>query len=1271
MHRCSALMRKCWIPFAIFMITIAIVFSLFRALTPWAKQYKGEVEQHLSTLLGQPVVISSMETSWYWFEPVLKLNQVTVSDRKDQVLTLNKLMVGINLFSSLWNWHIQPGILYVDDVHLTLHQIDDSWEIDGLRHDEPIPKLDADAYLPVLGWLLGQQKIVVKNLSALVHLNNGTLLPVTGLNLTAVNNNGRYRLKAMAKLAQTTPTSLLVFADLKLDPNALNKGSGHAYFSLHNFLPMQWQGFFPKSSYHLEGGKGNFEVWLDVLKGQVSGVQTKFNFRRIAWNKDGNPKSQFIQFLGANLAWNHTPGGWRLSGDQIKLRADGVRWPVNSLQVNYQQSQQNYRIFIKDLLLEPILAKDIEWPEIMQPVLAVHPRGRLQDTQIGFQHGQVNYVLSRFSDLSWQGQGAFPAVNNISGALNWQPTGGRLELDGEDTTLTPKGLPPVNFAQANAAFEWKELSHGLRISMERLVLSHPDFIFSARGALDEPFEPASRHLQVTGEFSADNAAKWLAYIPSQYLKPKLDHWLKHAIKRVDKVSGELTINGALADFPFDKQPGEFSIASRVTGMDLLFHKKWPIIRDIDTNITLNKRTLDFDVLHANLSGILASQANLRIDDLGMDKETLLLHGKVDVPASILKHYILTSPVKTHLSKLEKLDLSGLLGLDLRLEIPLYPQNDEVLALGAITFNDNEATFHHVLNDVVVSHLSGLLEFNEHGIIDSKLNARLLGDPVAIHLQSVSVPQPSTLVNIEGDTTIDLLREKFDLPLLSFMEGHLSVAGQLTLTDNPNDLDHMQISTPLKGVGIDLPAPLGKVSEEAAPLTIDVDFNPDKALRMRFNYDNRLSSDFWFTGTKGTFALKNGTVQVGNVPVRWNKRPGIQVAGSVPMFNYKAWQDALVKLPQDLTSPKLLDSLQFVDMKFGGIAIWGQKYQKVGIRANRLDKGAWSILLEQRDIAGDLRYQQASNTLSGRFPRLYLNKSILSKQENNNSASTLKPMDLPNLNLTIDAFKLGEVDLGNAAIKSTSTNAQWHLDYFNIKSPTYQLAMKGDWLQRDGKNTTDLQANLHIGKLEDILESWHITPVLGAHKGDMQFIGGWPGAINDFSLAKANGHVYIELNDGRISNLSKEVEEKLGMGKLLSILSLQTIPRRLKLDFSDLSQNGYSFDTFKGNFILKKGVMRTADSYIDGPVAYASIKGDFDVVRQLYDVDLHVSPHITASLPVVATIAGGPIAGIATWVASKIINQGMQTVTGYTYKVSGPWRKPVVQQVNIFKKKTQG
>ena len=113
---CLKIIHKCWMPFAIMVIIMAILFSLFRALTPWATQYKGEVEQHLSALVGQPVIISSMETSWYWFEPVLRLNQVTVSDSNDHALKLTKLLVGINLFSSLLHWHLQPGILYVDDV---------------------------------------------------------------------------------------------------------------------------------------------------------------------------------------------------------------------------------------------------------------------------------------------------------------------------------------------------------------------------------------------------------------------------------------------------------------------------------------------------------------------------------------------------------------------------------------------------------------------------------------------------------------------------------------------------------------------------------------------------------------------------------------------------------------------------------------------------------------------------------------------------------------------------------------------------------------------------------------------------------------------------------------------------------------------------------------------------------------------------------------------------------------------------------------------------
>ena len=1258
------------IPCAVILIIMAILFSVFRALTPWARQYKGEVEQHLSSLLGQPVIISSMETSWYWFEPVLKLNQVAVSDSQDHVLMLSKLLVGIDLLSSLWHWHIQPGILYVDDVHLTVRQIGGHWEIDGLRQSHEVTTLDSSAYLPVLGWILAQKKIIIKNFSALVHLNDGSLLPISALNLSATNHSGHYRLKGFAKLAQTTPTQLYVLADMKLNPNTLDKISGHAYISAHHLLPTQWQHFFPKMPYQLDGGKGEIEVWLDLLEGRLTGLQTHFNFHRLAWTNPKKTQPQFIQFLRANLAWSPTKMGWLLSADHINLRSEGIRWPENTIQLNYEKATQSYQLFIKELLLQPLLATGIEWPQRMQPMLAIHPSGHLQDTKIAIKNNEVSEVLTRFSDLSLERQGDMPAIKNLSGALHWQPTKGRLELDGQATTIVPLGLPPVTFDALNAAFEWNDLAQGLRISMGRLALSHPDFKVSARGALDDPFSEKSRHLQLTAEFSANHAQQWLAYIPSEWPKPKLDHWLKHNIKRIDNVSGQVTVNGALVDFPFDKQPGELSVVTRFSGMDLYFHKKWPLMSDIDTYIRLNRRSLEFDVIHANLKGIPLEQANLRIDDLGLGKDTLLIHGKLDVPGKQLKSYIFDSPLKKHLEKLEKLDITGLLGLDLHLEIPLYPENDDVLVLGELTFNDNKLIFHHTLNDLPLRHLAGVLHFSEHGIMESDLRARLFGGPVAIQVKSIHEPEAATEVSIEGDTTIDLLAKQFDLPILGLMQGHLSLVSHLILKDDSTGFDHMQIHTPLKGVSINLPAPFGKLTEEETmPLIIEADFNAKKALKLHFNYDDRFFSDFSFTALDGAFTLDKGRIQVGSGPVRWKNVSGIQIIGSLPSLNVEQWRGAIAKIPDHASAANGLADLQWVDMTLGELSLGEQKLANVGIKANKIAKNTWSFQLLQRDIAGNLNYQLSTNTLSGHLKRLYLAKSWLSNQQSLNSTLRLKPNDIPNLDLMIDTVKLGELGIGEVQLKSMSHPSAWHLEYCTMKLPAYELALKGDWKQRDEKNNTDFQLTIKIHQLADILQRLTLTPVIDAKKGDIQFNGGWSDDVLHFSLARLSGQMYMDLQDGRITHLSKETEEKLGLGKLLSILSLQTIPRRLKLDFSDLSQEGYSFDTLKGNFTLKNGIMNTKDSYIDGPVAYASMKGNLDVVHHRYDVDLHISPHITASLPVVATIAGGPIAGLATWVASKIINQGMQMVTGYTYKVTGPWLKPVVKQVSIFKKST--
>ena len=1179
--RITKFLKKCWMPLAILMITMAILFSLFRALTPWAKQYKGQVEQHLSMMLGQPVTINDLETSWYWFQPVLKMDQVRLSDKQDHVLKLNKLLVGINLFSSLLHWQIQPGVLYVEDVNLTLRQVNNHWDVEGLNQDKQSMSIESESYLQILTWVLAQQKIVLKNVSANVYLGDGTLLPLRDLNLITKHSYGHYRVKGHARLEQSTPTALTIIADMQLDPYALKSATGHAYVSVQRILPAQWQGFFPDFAYHVNGGEGNLELWLDLVKGNFFSLQSKLDFKQIAWVKDGQPNKHTLQFLQANLALRTTSYGWQLTGDQINFSLDGRIWPANALQLDYKKTQKKYQAFVKTLSLESLLALDVPWPSSALTALDMHPRGLLHDTQIEFKKNEVDYFISQFENLGWQGRDDIPSVSGVSGVLYWQPAEGHLEFDAEKSLITPKGQAPVLFDQFNAAFDWKQLNNGLKVSMDRFVLSRPDLVLSAQGVLDDMLQPTA-NLRMTAEFSANDARHWIDYIPSRYLKPKLDAWLKHDIKRVGKASGRLVVNGLLVDFPFDNKQGEFSINSYVDGVDLLIGKDWPLSRDIAAHLKIDGRTLDADIVHADLKGVVVDKMSLVLNDIGLGREALLIHGDINAPAEKIKDYVFASPIGSKLLRWKMVDIRDSLDLDLRLEVPLYPESDHVFARGVLKFENNQVILHHVFNDISLDNLAGTIQFDEQGITNSELQGALAGDPVAMHIQSIRKPKPYIEVNIEASTSIDLLRKKFSFPLLGFMDGHVSIQSLLTLTDDQKDMDHMKISTSMEGVSVDLPPPLGKNSNDAAPLTIDIDFNSEKSI-------------------KAVLAYK--------------------------------------------------------DMR---------------VKASKVTKDDWSVKLQNTDISADMHYLINSNTLTGSIDHLYLTNVMLLNSQMKSVNAALKPSDIPNLNITMGTLKLDKVDLGNMSLKSTSNPKKWLLDYCKIQSPDYLLTIQGDWT-RDGKqNNTRLQADLQLSDLGKALARWNIIPAVEAHRGNVLFKGGWPGAPHDFSLNKVSGDVQISLKSGRITNLDKATEEKLGLGKLLSVLSLQTIPRRLKLDFSDLSKGGYSFDEFKGSFVLKNGVMSTQDSYIDGPVAYASMKGDLDLVKHLYDVDLRVSPYIMASLPLVVTIAGGPIAGpiagIATWVASKLINKGMQQISAYTYKISGPWLDPVVQQVSIYRKK---
>ncbi len=1261
--RFNLILKRVWISLSALIILAAVLSSLFRSLTPLVKEHKKNIETSLSQLIGQPVTIQSLETGWYWFHPVLKLDHFTIQDQTHS-LYFKQLFIGINLFKSLLHGQIQPGLLYLKDGRIVLRKEGNEWRMEGVKDTPDRNKSTKETLDQVLSALTQQERLIIRNLSVELYVDDKKLLPIKQFNFSMVNKSGYYKIKGRARINQKKSSLIKWMAEINFDPKHYKETQGKIYFSGKRLLLLQWQELFFPQSHYVKKGNATVSLWLDLNHGEISSAQSQLSLNDVVLNNQD--KENFIPAFYANMSWKPTSQGWLYNADQIQFDLDKTHWPENQVSIQFDKTQQSYLIYSKHILLESLrVAIARQWPQLAQELNWLKPKGNLDDFQLVFKNNQPIYLLTRFDQLSWAQYQNVPEVTNLSGVIQWEPQEGHLELDSENTSIKINNYPQQNLTLLNGAIDWKELSNGLRVSVDRFALSQPELTISMQGVMDGVSKTSLGAIRLGLDFSAKNLQQWMPYLPKENMKIKLFNWLNQDIKRIKQATGTIIINGLAKDFPFDNNTGEFSIVSHALGGNILITPKWQLIKDIEAYIRLKNRNLDIDIVDGNAKGVPIKQMHLRIDDIGKDKETLLIHSIIDGPAQKMLNFVIASPLKKQLNKLKMLVLKGIFLLDLKIEVPLYPENDDNLVQGTLHLKNNEIEIKHHLFSLPIEDVTGYLAFNETGVTESTLAGTAFDYPLDIKIHSEKTPQPITRIDVNGECTIDSLKAKFNTPIFSLFKGMFTVNALFKITSNPNELDHLTLSSTLKGLSIKVPAPLSKNYKEKAPLLVNLDFNAEKTIRLRANYNNKLSTDLLFEqNKKKELALTSGEISLGSNTAVDQKIPGLSLVGSLDGFDIEEWKKTFAQFKNNKNS-FVLNNLRAFNLKLNKLTFLKQQWDDFRVKGTILPNHDWTFNIKQKKIAADLTYTVANNLISGFVHYLSLDKIKLVKTDN--GVSDLNPEQIPNLNLRVDKLSVGTILIGDLTLKSHSNSEHWSIDYCRIDSPIYQLTINGEWVKKNKINHTGLQFKLHFNDLGKSLNTWGITPAVESKKGDLVFNGGWNGRLDDFSLKSLAGTMYLQLNNGRITHLSPETEEKLGLGKLLSILSLQTIPRRLKLDFSDLSHEGYSFDIFKGNFAVGQGIINTQDSYLDGPVAYASMKGDLDIVRRMYDLNLNISPHITASLPIVATIAGGPIVGIAAWAANKIINQSMQKITAYSYKISGPWDQPVVQQLSIIKK----
>src|SRR5262249_39329564 len=170
---------------------------------------------------------------------------------------------------------------------------------------------------------------------------------------------------------------------------------------------------------------------------------------------------------------------------------------------------------------------------------------------------------------------------------------------------------------------------------------------------------------------------------------------------------------------------------------------------------------------------------------------------------------------------------------------------------------------------------------------------------------------------------------------------------------------------------------------------------------------------------------------------------------------------------------------------------------------------------------------------------------------------------------------------------------------------------------------------------------------------------WSGSPNEFDYPTLDGSFHLDTGPGRFTKIEP------GMGKLLGVLSLQALPRRIALDFTDVFSQGFAFDQITGDVTMTHGVMKTSNMRLNGPAAKVLITGETDLAKETQQLAVRVQPAISSSVSAGAALffLANPIVGAAvgagSLLAQKVLRDPIEQMFSYEYHVTGTWSDPVV------------
>ncbi|WP_153111696.1 YhdP family protein [Propionivibrio limicola] len=1288
-----------WASLAGLLAFIALVLALRYAVLPRVEDYRPEIERLASERMGQPVSIGGIQANWEGLHPDLILSDVSIADGEGRpALALSHVKAVVSWWS-VPSWQVRLRLLQIDEPTLHVRR-----DVDGRFFIAGIPLDQEQSDSDLSGWLLDQRRIRI-NGAMLVWEDGMRAAPpliLEDVNLALDNEGRRHRFGLTALPPEGLASKIDIRGDFRgSDLTRLDRWSGDGYVDIgHADLAVwrQWVDY----PVELPRGRGALRVWAGFDKAQLRELTADVALRDVNLRLAPELPALDLEHLSGRLSAKFAENGFDIEGRDVMLAArkavaegDAVAespavrlepmrfhvvWQPDAGEQSAQGSATANQVDLGALaVLSAYVPLDASARQTLE---AYGPRGRLSELSARWktQGGALKtYALkTRFDDLALKPQGGMPGFAGIAGTVDATDKGGTATLlTGKSSFDLPAvfPVPLIELDSLNALAKWSFKNGELEAELLRAGFAGPEAAGSAQGTYRSVAGTPGVIDMTAALTRADARAVW-RYLP-RVVGDGARYWLRDSLLAGNASEAKLTLKGNLADFPFlDKRKGQFLVTVKARDVLLDYGKGWPRINAIHGDLRFEGNGMSIEAQRGSILGAKLSNTHVEIPDFDLAVPMLHVRGKAEGPTAEFLKFIDQSPVAERINRFtEDMRAVGNGQLDINLTIPLAEEKlDDSEIEGTYRFLGNEVTVDPALPPL--RQVKGSLRFSGSDLNVPEINATLLGGPLRI--QGGTQKDGRVLISANGSVSVAQLRKQADHPLLASLGGAASYRGEVRINKRNADV---VIESGLVGLSSALPEPFNKPATATLPLRFEKKLLPEAGNttgkgevveRDQINVslgnggNSLLSMQLLRRKQAGVLTVERGAIAIGRAPEL--PASGVVLAISAGQLDLDVWRalwrkedgavatnggDGAAAQPPSQTG-SVASFINAISLKTPDLHAFGHRLRDVDLLATAAGS-AWRARLSSRQASGDVQWDPSAEAGGGKLTARLKQMRIDPSSIGAGQGESVPTETLPAVDFVADDFQVGPRRFGRIEVQARNEGGVWLLDRIQASNPDGTLNGSGQWRRAGGANRSQLAFKLTSGNVGKLLERMDYPGTLRGGTAVLEGKLGWNGSPVDLDYASLSGDMKLDAGKGQFVKLDPGAA-----GKLLGLISLQGLPRRISLDFGDVFSDGFAFDSVTSKIRVDNGVMRTERLQIDGPSARVLMRGEVDLKRETQRLNVTVQPELggTAALGVGLV---NPVAGVATLLAHKVLQNPLNQMFGFEYLVTGTWDDPKVEK----------